>query len=290
MGKKCKKCECPAGEKWAVPLADMFSLLLALFIALFAIASVNKEKLQSLKAAFVQIYDYPPKQDENVPVVKMDSKPGETQKPGQDSSVLNSQSNIISGSSGSSLNQSQQQSQQSQQQSAAIAQAVLQVRKMVEEQKKGANVTLEESENGFVINLPASLAFKNDSAAIENEDALQFIKNVSKIAKNLPEHTDIMVNGYTDDTPPSNSSNYRDNWQLSSARAQSVVKELMKDGVSGNKLAAVGYGEYRPLSPNNTAENRDKNRRVTISFVAKQDSISQQSVQKSILDTPAAKH
>jgi chemotaxis protein MotB len=283
MAKKCKKCECPAGEKWAVPLADMFSLLLALFIALFAIASVNKEKLAALKAAFVQVYDYPPKSDEKVPIIKMDAKPGETQKPGQDSSVLSGQKSIITGNSGSSLNQSQQ--------SAAIAQAVLQVRKMIEDEKKGANVTLEESENGFVINLPASLAFRNDSAAIESEDALQFIRNVSKIAKNLPENTDIMVNGYTDDTPPSNASNFKDNWQLSSARAQSVVKELMKDGISGNKLAAVGYGEYRPLSANNTTENREKNRRVTISFVSKQDSVSPQSVQKSILDTaPTAQH
>ena len=281
MAKKCKKCECPAGEKWAVPLADMFSLLLALFIALFAIASVNKEKLAALKAAFVQVYDYPPKSDENVPIVKMDAKPGQTQKPGQDNAALSGQKSILQGSNGASLNKDQQ--------SAAIAQAVLEVRRMIESQKKGADVTLEESENGFVINLPASLAFKNDSATIDNEDAIRFIKNVSEIAKNLPDKTDILVNGYTDDTPPSNASNFKDNWQLSSARAQSVVKELMKDGISGNKLGAVGYGEFRPLSPNNTTENREKNRRVTISFVSKQDSTTPQAVQKSILDIATPK-
>ena len=55
MAKKCPKCECPAGEKWAVPFADFLSLLLALFIALYALASVNIEKQKALKEEFVKI-------------------------------------------------------------------------------------------------------------------------------------------------------------------------------------------------------------------------------------------
>ena len=58
MAKKCPKCECPAGEKWAVPFADFLSLLLALFIALYALASVNIEKQKALKEEFVKIYSF----------------------------------------------------------------------------------------------------------------------------------------------------------------------------------------------------------------------------------------
>ena len=58
MAKKCPKCECPAGEKWAVPFADFLSLLLALFIALYALASVNVEKQKALKEEFVKIYSF----------------------------------------------------------------------------------------------------------------------------------------------------------------------------------------------------------------------------------------
>ena len=58
MSKK-KKCECPAGEKWAVPYADFLSLLLALFIALYALASVNIEKQKALKEEFIKIYKFP---------------------------------------------------------------------------------------------------------------------------------------------------------------------------------------------------------------------------------------
>ena len=81
MGKKkCKKTECAAGEKWAVPFADFFSLLLALFIALFAIASTNTEKMKALKEEFVKIYDYSAKPEEANPVVRMSTKSGDAAK------------------------------------------------------------------------------------------------------------------------------------------------------------------------------------------------------------------
>lgn len=281
--KKCKKCAaCPPAEKWAVPTADFFSLLLALFIALFAIASVNKEKTHALKAAFAQIYDFTPKSEQTVPVLKMDAKPGESTKAGTDDSILSGQKSILSGTTGASMDK--------QQQAAAIAQAVLNMRQIIDKEKNSSNLTLEESENGFIINLPASLAFKGDSAVIQNEDATQFIKNVGEIAKQLPANTDILVNGYTDDKAPTAGSTYKDNWQLSSARALSVVKELMKDGINGDKLGAVGYGEFRPLNPNDSEENRQKNRRVTINFVVKQDG-APPAAKKNILDqkNPAPK-
>ncbi|WP_190278609.1 flagellar motor protein MotB [Sulfurospirillum multivorans] len=80
MGKKCKKVVCEAGEKWAVPFADFFSLLLALFIALFAIASTNTEKMKALKEEFVKIYDYSAKPEEATPVMNMAVKSGEASK------------------------------------------------------------------------------------------------------------------------------------------------------------------------------------------------------------------
>ncbi|MFY4845299.1 flagellar motor protein MotB, partial [Aliarcobacter butzleri] len=58
MAKKKCKCECPAGEKWAVPYADFLSLLLALFIALYALASINVEKQKALKEEFMKIYNF----------------------------------------------------------------------------------------------------------------------------------------------------------------------------------------------------------------------------------------
>lgn len=100
--------------------------------------------------------------------------------------------------------------------------------------------------------------------------------------KQMPSNTDILVNGYTDNIPPQKDSAYKDNWQLSTARALSVVKELMSNGVQGNRLGAVGYGQYRPIASNNTEDGRKKNRRVTISFMTKKSTSKTQ--QQDILD------
>lgn len=76
---------------------------------------------------------------------------------------------------------------------------------------------------------------------------------------------DIIVSGYTDDLPV-NSSRFRSNWDLSAARAVSVVHQLIfNNKLDANRVSAAGRAETNPLAPNDTAENRAKNRRVEIS-------------------------
>jgi len=74
---------------------------------------------------------------------------------------------------------------------------------------------------------------------------------------------DILVFGHTDDTPIKKSG-WKDNWQLSSERALAVVRFLSERGVSPERLAACGAGQYRPKVPNNSEPNRTTNRRVEI--------------------------
>jgi chemotaxis protein MotB len=77
----------------------------------------------------------------------------------------------------------------------------------------------------------------------------------------------IMVSGHTDNRPMK-SKRYRSNWDLSSSRAASVVHVFREEaGIPGNRLAAIGYGESRPVAPNDTKENRADNRRVEIALV-----------------------
>ena len=77
MAKKNKKQECPAGERWAVPYADFLSLLLALFIALWALSAQNKAKVEALKLEFIKIFDSPPKPDTLQPITKIPPPPGD---------------------------------------------------------------------------------------------------------------------------------------------------------------------------------------------------------------------
>jgi chemotaxis protein MotB len=77
----------------------------------------------------------------------------------------------------------------------------------------------------------------------------------------------MIVEGHTDDTPIQSSS-YPSNWELSTARAGSVVRYFIEEGkLPASKFMAVGFAETRPLVPNDTPENRSKNRRVNIVFV-----------------------
>jgi chemotaxis protein MotB len=74
----------------------------------------------------------------------------------------------------------------------------------------------------------------------------------------------LRVDGHTDNVPVSATRRYADNWELSSARATSVVKFLIENGVPANRLVAAGFGEYQPLDTADTTEARASNRRIEL--------------------------
>ncbi|MBS3647721.1 peptidoglycan -binding protein [Pseudaminobacter sp. 19-2017] len=74
----------------------------------------------------------------------------------------------------------------------------------------------------------------------------------------------LRVDGHTDNRPLSGTGRYRDNWELSSARATSVVKFLIANGVPANRLVAAGFGENQPLDTADTEDARAKNRRIEL--------------------------
>lgn len=88
------------------------------------------------------------------------------------------------------------------------------------------------------------------------------LSRIADIILKLP--CEVIVEGHTDNVPI-HTSQFPSNWELSAARAVSVVKYLaLSEGISPSRLSAVGYGEHRPLVPNTTLENRAKNRRVEV--------------------------
>ena len=92
-------------------------------------------------------------------------------------------------------------------------------------------------------------------------------ESLSSIMKDIPDNIDwvIRVDGHTDDVPLSGVGEFKDNWELSQARALSVVKYMITElNFSGSRLAANGFGEYQPISVEDTPEARAKNRRIEI--------------------------
>lgn len=275
--KKCKKCECPAGEAWAVPFADFLSLLLALFIALYALASVNKAKLAAVKAAFVKIYNFRPTPAQQA-IKRKSKKTGNSVKQSKNGILMGSKGILSSGSKAILTISAQESSRQM----SLIKKTMSNINKIIKQHKKATNLSLKNSEQGFMINLPASMLFQQGSAKITNEDTLLLLKRIVLIIKQMPKNVTMLVNGYTDNLAPAKTSPFKDNWQLSSARAVSVVKALSADGINGNRLAAVGYSKYNAIANNATAKGRAKNRRVTISFIVR--NLKASSSTKNILD------
>ena len=74
----------------------------------------------------------------------------------------------------------------------------------------------------------------------------------------------LRVDGHTDDVPVNPGGRFKDNWDLSSARAIAVVKFLIANGVAPKRLVAAGFGQYQPLDPEDTPEARAKNRRIEL--------------------------
>ncbi|MFB2550332.1 peptidoglycan -binding protein [Ensifer soli] len=91
------------------------------------------------------------------------------------------------------------------------------------------------------------------------------------LAKEIPAEINwvLRVDGHTDNVPLSGSGRYADNWELSSARATSVVKFLIANGVPADRLVAAGFGQFQPIAEGDTPEARSQNRRIELKLTEK---------------------
>lgn len=116
----------------------------------------------------------------------------------------------------------------------------------------------------LVINLPQDILFGSGSATLGRE-GIDALTEVGKVLATITDRR-FQVEGHSDNVPIS-TSRFPSNWELSSARALSVVKILIDSGVRATALSGAGYGEFSPKVPNDTAEHRTQNRRIEIVLV-----------------------
>ena len=128
--------------------------------------------------------------------------------------------------------------------------------------KKFANVKIDKE--GIKVIFRSPVIFDLGRAELKLE-TIFVLSEVAKVIKDMPNQ--VVVEGHTDDKPIV-SGEFRSNWELSAARAFSVVRYFIEQGVDPRRLSAIGYGEYRPLYPNDTEEHRAYNRRIEIDIVS----------------------
>jgi chemotaxis protein MotB len=128
------------------------------------------------------------------------------------------------------------------------------------QQKLGDQIRLENESDKVVVRLGEKILFPSGSAQL-NKEAAQTLADLANSIKLVD--GDVVVQGHTDNVPIAGGQ-FKSNWELSAARAFSVIEALKANGVEAQRLAAWGFGENRPIAGNDTAVNRAQNRRIEI--------------------------
>lgn len=141
--------------------------------------------------------------------------------------------------------------------------------KMKSEISQG-QVTISELKGKLTVNMLNAILFDSGKAEVKPE-GLAVLQKVVDILKNIKDKS-IRIEGHTDNIPIVGglAKRYPSNWELSAARAINVTKYLQQQGIDPSLLAAVAYGQYKPVAANDTDEGRAKNRRIEIVLVAKE--------------------
>jgi chemotaxis protein MotB len=266
-----------SNERWLLTYADMITLLMALFMVLFSISSVNISKYQtlqkSLKAAFSGnilpggkavaqqgATDNSANVPSSVELQAIEPVATEGSSSLQNSTAHGTSSAAASSSSTSAVTAAAQAAAQRQAAEFARIKRELDAYAASHGFSKSVQTTIEA--RGLVIRvLTDDLLFASGQATLEGR-AYGLLSEIAQLL-NVDTTHPISVEGNTDNVPI-HSSQFPSNWELSTARASTVVRFLIAHGVGAGRLTASGNAEQRPLDTNATAAGRARNRRVEI--------------------------
>ena len=227
-------------SRWLLPYADFITLLFAVFVVMYSVSNVEESKFKSLSDSLS---------------IALNVKNAENKNIIFDSQKTNSLIDL-------SLNKEDRLLEIGQQLQNDLAPLVA--------DKKIKIIKIKE---GITIIINDSLLFKSGQAQIDPNFDMD-LRQISDVLKKYPNM--IQVEGHTDNNKI-NSGLYPSNWELSSARASSVVRALIANGVQESQLTAIGYAANQPIESNNTEEGIYRNRRVTIKILGNTKEIQQQS-------------
>ncbi|MFZ7131485.1 MAG: OmpA family protein [Eubacteriales bacterium] len=143
------------------------------------------------------------------------------------------------------------------------------IKEFVEQENLEAEVSVQLHKNGVYIDIKDVILFESGKADIKR-NGKEILNTLAKLFDQF--HNEIIIEGRTDNVPMSNEL-YPTNWELSSARAIAVVRYLCEGkDIDPSRLSAIGYGEYRPVVPNDSVEHKAQNRRVNILILVDEES------------------
>ena len=243
--------------KWMVTYSDMVTLILVFFILLFSMSQIDSVKFEEISESFRNrmIFDFFPSP------VPMDNPTESTsvKEQGQDSSEYELPVSEENKDEVDSISDASQEND-------SLNELMFEVENYLDENALNNVVSANRSERGVVLVLQDSILFDPGEAEIL-PSALPFLTKVGNLLAQID--NDIKVEGHTDDIPMS-SFRYPSNWELSGARAGSVVRFLVdENSLNERRFSISGYSDTEPIVPNDNANNRSKNRRVELVILEK---------------------
>jgi chemotaxis protein MotB len=218
-------------DRWLVSYADFVTLLFAFFVVMYAISAVNENKYKQFSESLEKAFV---------------EKKREARELG---ALLASSANTT----GTGTAESRQ-----------LAYTSERLHTVLDGLITENLVTVKKSPYWIELRINSELLFLSGSAQL-SKSSLPVLKKVAEVLRSLPNQ--INVEGHTDNLPI-DTAKFPSNWELSSARATTVVREFVSNGIAPPRLSAIGYGEFHPIADNRTEAGRFKNRRVVLVIIA----------------------
>ena len=266
-------------EAWAIPYGDLVTLLLALFVVMYAVSSVNEGKFRVLAESMAEAFGGAPRSIAPIQVGEKISKGSDN---AQKMSVLPSPSlpqalggimrtlsnpRVLDGNLKSEIasHQLDRQGNTGYKHGLESLQHMGdQIRHAMGDLIGKQLVIVRQTQLWLEVEIKTDILFPSGVAQVE-DSAQAVLTRLAGIMQPFP--NSIRVEGYTDNVPISTYA-FPSNWELSAARAASVVRLFVDHGVDPRRMSVAGLGEYKPIDDNNTPAGRNRNRRVVLVVLA----------------------
>lgn len=220
-------------ERWLITYSDLITLLLVFFIILYAFSKIDNDKYKNLASGFNTVFG-------SGTGILVGDGTGEMVGDG------------IGGTGGEGGEQTEE---------GMLSDIKDEVDSYLTSNGLEESVSTDIDDRGLIIRMSNSILFDSGTANIKADNSSS-LSTIGTLLNSMPNY--IRIEGHTDTLPISNTK-FKSNWELSVLRATNVAEILIADaGIKPERISVLGYGEFRPIADNSTAEGRAKNRRVDI--------------------------
>lgn len=249
----------PNHERWVISYADFTTLLLATFVVMYAVSTINSSKFQQMSEAFSTAFMGKRVEIQSSGLAAAHKAPFDNMPTPVHTPIITREPQV--------RNLPPALRQHVEQQAEKLNEAYERLTDLLAGMISRGDVQVSLQSLGVVIDINAVVLFDSAKADL-TPDALTLIDEIANVLKTL--NYRIQIDGFTDNAQI-HTAQFDSNWDLSAARAISVVKRFAVNGIDPSLLVGAGYGEYHPVASNATPEGMAKNRRVSIVVVAPSD-------------------